>query len=360
MGRVELKYVKQVGDYLYFRRVIAGRHTYIRLPDPNDPQFSIRYQELLAEREGDGAWAGAGSFKALMAEFRKAPEYRKDINQVTRTNYDRYMGMFAERFGTKMVSSLTPPVVERLRAEMQDTPGKANNYIKVLRVLLAFGIRRGYTTSNAAAGVKMFELGEHKAWPPHVIAAALDKATPMTRLAIITGLCSGQRIGDCIKLRRSWIRDGILELKQGKTKKDVYVPVHPLWQAEIDATEDKAPTILYDRSGKPFASTATVRERVNDLMKIISPGEAFTFHGLRKNATNFLAELGLSAKQIGIITGMSIEMVEHYTRGIESRRIAEGLRETVFGGVIAPLRVVSGKSGGKSRNVPLRKGTENA
>lgn len=360
MGRIELKYVKQIGAYFYFRRVIAGRHTYIRLPDPNDPQFSIRYQELLAEREGDALWTTAGSFKALMAEFRTSPEYRKAINQTTRNNYDRYMNLFADRFGDKAVASLTPPVVERLRAEMQDTPGKANNYIKILRAILAFGIRRGYATTNAAAGVKMFELGEHEAWPPHIIAAALAKSSPMTRLAVITGLCSGQRIGDCIKMRRNQVSGGILELKQGKTGKDVFVPVHPLWRAEIDATEDKASTILYDRSGKPFASTATLRERVGDMMKIISPDKGYTFHGLRKNATNFLAELGLSAKQIGVITGMSIEMVEHYTRGIDSRRIAEAMKETVTGGYIAPLRVVSGKTGGKSQITPLLKGNESA
>ncbi len=74
----------------------------------------------------------------------------------------------------------------------------------------------------------------------------------MTRLAIITSLATGQRIGDCITLRHNDIADGLLTIVRAKTGKTVHVPVHPEWRAAIDALPKKAVTILYDRSGAPF------------------------------------------------------------------------------------------------------------
>lgn len=88
-------------------------------------------------------------------------------------------------------------------------------------------------------------------------------------------------------------------------------------------TEPGASTILYKRghARKPYASPDGIQKRLRELMtelgfvvrdeegrpldkdgKVVVPGEThpetlYTYHGLRKNATNYLAELGLRGRR---------------------------------------------------------------
>ena len=72
----------------------------------------------------------------------------------------------------------------------------------------------------------------------------------MTRLAIITELCSGQRIGDCIRMQYGWITAGIMEFTQEKIRKggvtkDVAVPMHFLWIEELAKLPKKSVTLPF-------------------------------------------------------------------------------------------------------------------
>ena len=76
--------------------------------------------------------------------------------------------------------------------------------------------------------VEMLDIGEHEPWPREVLEAALEIATPMTRLAILTGYYTGVRIGDAVRLQHIWITGGFLEFKTEKNKALVALPVEPL------------------------------------------------------------------------------------------------------------------------------------
>jgi len=338
MVRVTLKYVKRIGGYYYFRK--GG--VYTRLPDIDSPQFSQRYQTLIANKPGPDD-AQRGTLAALIADFRASSDYRgKHIKASTRENYARYLGIIAADYGARPYATITVRIVKIMRDKFQDQPGKANNFLAVLRRLLEFGRGGGLIDVNPAAGIGYLEIGEHQPWPEGLVERALATASPMTRLAIITGLCGGQRIGDCIAMRHTDIAQGLLVIRQEKTDKQVFVPVHPDWRAAIDELPKRATTILYDRSGKPFGSTDTLQARLRDLMDKLG-GRGFTFHGLRKNASNRLAELGLSPHEIGVVTGMSLEMVQHYTKGAASRAIANRIAGTVNSGTVVNIRRNAGK-----------------
>ena len=93
----------------------------------------------------------------------------------------------------------------------------------------------------------------------------------MTRLAIVTGLCSGQRIGDVVRMQYGGIRDGIMQFTQQKVRrggvtKDVAIPMHPFWVEELAKLPRNAVTLLYERSGVPFKTTAAIQERLRKLM----------------------------------------------------------------------------------------------
>ncbi|MES2902852.1 MAG: hypothetical protein V4696_01580 [Pseudomonadota bacterium] len=335
MGRIDLKNVHQKKDgRVYYRKKEAGRDYYVRLPAIDDPNFAEAYQRVSKTQEREPV--KRGTMAALVAEYRGSAEFRNIPSANTRQNYSRYLDIFVQDHGNKPVEAMSARDVLRERDKFGDKPGKANNWSARLNTLMKFGIRRGYRTTNPAADIKPLPIGEHEPWPREVLTAALANATPMTRLAIVTGLCSGARIGDAIKMQHSWHDGHVMQYRAGKNQTEVAVPMHPLWIAELAKHERKAVTLLYDRSGKPFKSTTALQERIRDLMKSID-SFGYSFHGLRKNAACYLAELGLSDTEIGSVVAMSPQTVRHYTKRSRALMIAIGAAERIKMGDVIPI-----------------------
>ncbi|WP_298091591.1 tyrosine-type recombinase/integrase [uncultured Sphingomonas sp.] len=353
MGRLSLKNVTERphgSGNLYFRRKVAGKDTYIRLPDADHPDFHAEYRRLSApdsKRKGPAT----GSIGALVALYRANPEY-KSLELSTRINQARYLDLIDQQIGERSVRGIRPTHIYTIRDRMAETPGKANAWVSVLRSLLAYATRLDMRGDNPASGIKRLELGEYEPWPADLLAVALEKATPMTRLAIVTGLCSGQRVSDCIRMQYGWIDGGIMELTQKKTNKIVAIPMHGFWTGELKKLPRKATTLLYERSGAPFKTTGAVQKRFRDLMadkdvrevhadlvarELIDADATFSFHGLRKNACCYLLELGLSDTETGSILGMSSEMVRHYGKRARALMIARNAAERVTAGRIVPI-----------------------
>jgi integrase len=347
MGGLQVKNLCQKGGRFYYRRKVNGRDEYLRLPPPWHPDHARAYAEAANETERDKP--DAGSLAALVAAYRASPEYRLIPAASTRGNYGRYLDMIVAEHGKRSVTGVTVARIYDMRDKYQDKPGKANNWLTVFKALMSFAAKKGWRRDNPALGITALPIGEHEPWPAEVLEAALDKASAMTRLAIITGLCSGARIGDCVRMQHGWHDGAMMQFTTEKRKVDVAVPMHPLWLAEIAKVPRKAVTILYDRSGKPFASRRTLGERIRDLMKAIGH-EGYSFHGLRKNAACYLAELGLSDTEIGAICGMTPETVRHYTKRKRAFMIARGVAEKVKGGRV--LSIAGGRPGGRAASAP--------
>ncbi|MGE4430891.1 MAG: hypothetical protein AB7E05_09165 [Sphingobium sp.] len=328
---------------------------YIALPDPTDPRFAEELAKVNAEAEGTRQGPIHGSFGALALEFRAAlatgwtkKKKRKGAKALaanTLANYLRYVAMFegedlvyVSRRGEEKivrdlpVAGIRPAHIYQIRDTMAETPGKANNWLNVLKLMLTFATERDWRQDNPAIDISPLPIGEHEPWPAEVLERALISASPMLRLAIVTGLCSGQRVSDVIRIQHGWLKSGIMELSQVKTDVDVAVPVHPWWKSEIARIERKAITLLYDRSGKPFRSEDRIQERMRVLMRDLGYVDEenqllYTFHGLRKNACCYLLETGLSDTDVGAILGMTAETVRHYGKRARAYMIAKGAAE---------------------------------
>lgn len=333
--------VVDIDGRLYFRRRWrdgAKRRTqYLRLPAVGDPGFA----ERLAHARRDAPVRDAplpGTIAALCTEFRASVRRRK-LSDRTRANYLIYVDRIERDHGHRIVRELTPYDVARIRDRMADRPGTANNYLSVLRLMMAFAAERDRSVrSNPVAGIKPLEIGEHEPWPAEVITAALAAATPMLRLAIITGLCGGQRISDCIRMQHGWHDGRIMELTTQKNKASVAIPMHPLWLKEIAVVPRKSVTILYDRSGAPYASVEPIQSRIRALMASIGQGQAgYSFHGLRKNACCYLLEMGLNDQQVGSLLGMSAQIVRHYGKRARALMVADDLADRIAGATVTLL-----------------------
>jgi integrase len=335
MGRYALKNVQQKDGRLYYRRKVAGKDQYLRLPDADDPNFAQAYQEAAHTARRDEP--ARGSIAALVAAYRASSDFRTIPSPTTRANDSRYLDMIALEHGHRSVAGVRPFHVNTIRDRMQDKPGKANNWLRVFRSLMSYAAANDWRGDNPAAGVKALKLGEREPWPANVLEKALAAATPMTRLAIVTGLCSGARIGDAVRMQHGWHDGAMMEFVTSKNKADVAVPMHPFWLAEIAAMPRRAVTILYERSGRPFQTTGALQARIRALMEEIGE-EGFSFHGLRKNACCYLAELGLNDSEIGAIVGMTPQIVRHYTKRARALMIARSVADRVTGGDVLQMR----------------------
>ena len=335
MGGLQLKHVQEKGGRLYYRRKIHGRSVYRRLPPADHPDFARAYLE--ACRPVERARPAQGSLAALVAAYRASSDFKTIRSDRTKTNYMRYLDMIVEDHGHRSVVGVRPVHVRQIRDKMQDKPGKANNWLNVMKTLMGFAAQNDWRGDNPAREIKMLPIGEWEPWPADVLAKALEVASPMTRLAIITGLCSGARIGDAIRMQHNWHDGLIMEFTASKNKADVAVPMHFLWREELKKVDKKATTLLYDRQGRPFKSPRAIEERLRDLLEKIGETRQFVFHGLRKNACCYLAELGLNDSQIGAIVGMTADTVRHYSKRSRSLMVAKDVAKRVTGGNIMAI-----------------------
>lgn len=349
MGGLKMKGVCQKDGRTYFRRKVAGRDVYTRLPLLDDPGFAAAYAK--ANGNTERSRPGAGTLAALVADFRGSSAFRSIPSPKTRANYSRYLDLISIDDGHRTVRGIRPSFVAKMRDRHQDKPGKANNWLTVFKLLMDYAAVNDWRGDNPADPVKALPIGEHEPWPADVLELALAAADPMDRLTIISGLCSGARIGDAIRLQHGWHDWRIMEFVTSKNGAHVAIPMHPLWTAEIRAVERKAVTLLYDATGKPYASTGTVQARVRRLMEAIgSPTyisngrtRGYSFHGLRKNAACYLKELGLNDTEVGSICGMTPETVRHYTKRARALMVARGAAERIVKGDVVMLKGGRGK-----------------
>ena len=356
MGRCVIPGVCEKNGSFYRRfKVRQGdrwKDLYVPLPHPTDSDFAPELERVNASHKSGGrSGAAAGSIAALAAEFRAAlangwtrktrKKGTKPLADSTMRNYLRYVAMIEKEHGHRLVRDMRPAHVYRIRDGMGATPGKANNYLNVLKLMMAFACQRDWRDTNPAQEVPLLPIGEHEPWPQDVLQRALQEATPMLRLAIITGLCTGQRVSDCIRIQHGWLKGGIMQLSQIKTDVDVAVPIHALWRQEIARVERRAVTVLYDRAGRPFQSEDRIQERIRRLMHDIGQVDdrgqlLYTFHGLRKNACCYLLELGLSDTVVGAILGMTPETVRHYGKRARTLMLAQTAAATIACGKMLP------------------------
>jgi integrase len=353
MGRLTLKNVcekpRKRKNRLYFRRKVAGKDIYVPLPDFDDPKFAEEYEKLSAP-EKTRQKPKSGTFAALVIEYRSASEFKTIRSDKTRRNTIYYLSLIEEDHGHRSVHACMRADVKKMRDIFADKPGKANNWLAVFKKILAFAMDIGWRHDNPAAGISLLPTGEHEPWPTNVLNAALEKASLMMKLAIVTGLCSGARVGDVIRMAHRWHDGHIMQFTTskavGRRKKgvDVAIPMHPIWLAAIALVPREAPTLLYDRNGKPFSSEKAIQERMRALMRsigsptYISNGKPrlYSFHGLRKNAACYLAELGLNDTQIGAICAMTPETVRHYSKRKSALKIAQDVAEKITRGDVLP------------------------
>ena len=234
----------------------------------------------------------------------------------------------AEVHGHKPVALLERRHIKQWRDARSETPGMANMVVRVMRMLLAYAVENEYRKDNPAHRIKLFELGEHRAWEDDECAAFEKRWAPgtMQRRAYALALYTGQRCGDLARMTRAHRKDGAIRVMQqktskGKTNEEIWIPLHRVLAAEL-ALGGEHMSYLTRADGSAFDSDSLSAWFADAIDQAGLP-EGCVLHGLRKKAAQMLAEVGCSTHEIASITGhRALKQIEDYTKAANQRALA--------------------------------------
>lgn len=383
MATIKLKGVverpNKDGTTRFYRRIterVNGKQrvTYATLPHLSDPNFATELAKInsalrapVPQREAPQL----GTISALIKDFRATLPHREGkkgekLSKSSIDNWNTYLKQIEADHGRKIVAELETHHLKKIQNGMLANPGKCNAYMSRFKVLLQFGADEGWIKFNPATNLGTKKTGENLPWPGTVIAEVLERADRQLRLAIVSGLCSGLRISDIIKMRESWIKPGpILEVPPSvKTNTEAFVPMHARWIEEIEAAKAASAdmtvrplTLLHLQNGESYKTPNELQKALRKIMRDLgyiarddqgrpldkdgqpvtkeagnNPDALYSFHGLSKNAICYLAELGLDDNTIGAIVGKTAQTVRHYSKQKRLLMIAKLSAGTVIAG----------------------------
>lgn len=312
-------------DYYYFQRNRGTERAEApqRLPDdPNSPEFWAEYARLSAHIHV--LKPATDTVGHLIDAWQASPEWRQ-MSDNTRENWGRACVRIRAAIGGFAVKTIEPRHVLALRDQFSATPATASALLRCLSSMCTWSVLRGWRLDNPCREVKPLKGGEGYApWSWNVIEAA-EAELVAKRLdlwwAVALALYTGQRQGDVLAMRWDVMQGDVVLVRQEKTGKRLAVPLHANLAGVIATIPRRAVTILTDPDGRPWTADrfkgAWNRWKPQAVLK-----QGLVFHGLRKSAVVMLLEAGCTDAEVSAITGQSREMVVHYAKQVNQRRLA--------------------------------------
>lgn len=266
----------------------------------------------------------------VVGEYLNSQEFRclKPISQEVYANaLNRWIA--DEKLRNCPIASIARKDIEATLAPLSQ--GAANFMFKRVRVLMRFAQARGYRQDDGCNGIKAKPINKpHHSWTDDELAqyCAHHALGTRPRLALELAISLGQRRGDIARMRWADIKDGRIEVKQGKTGAELSILIHPDLQAALDLVpaEERGETIIC-RAGRPKGKPLTVESFGNLFAEWIEEAglpERCVLHGLRHATGRCLAEGGGTEKQIAAVTGhKTLGMVARYTKAASQSKLAD-------------------------------------
>lgn len=297
-----------------------GQPVLTRLPDIRDPRFGDCYARAKATRTNRRNRQGTLTLDGLIRQFEKSPEFRsRSFN--TQRSYTLYLARANALMRTKHGESWPVKLIERkdilaLRDSMADTPGAASQAVRAMSALFAWAVDNERAKVNPAERVKKFAAEPHKPWPQELVEEGLSD--PQVGMAVALLYFTGQRINEVVRMSWADINGDHMRVYVQKTKQRMDVAILPEL-AEMLARQPKlAPTILTNANDASWTQSG-LRQKLQDWAK--ARGHKIVPHGLRKNAVNSLLEAGCTGAEVNGITGQSLQMIEHYAKGVNRLKL---------------------------------------
>jgi integrase/recombinase XerD len=321
------------GNIRVYVRVPGRRKVRIKAQFGTD-EFIAAYNAAVSDHVAPPRQAGPakqGSFRHLCVLYYSSPSFKR-LDEATQTWRRRALDAICEKHADKPVALLTPRHIRMLRDERADQPGAANQRLKALKALFAWGCEEKpeIVLLNPTWGVRKIKYATegHHSWTAEEIKQYRERHPigSKARIALDLLLYTGGRREDAVGLGPQHVRDARIRFTQAKNEHlnpvVVDIPLHPELAATIAATRSGHLTFLITAYGKPY-TPAGFGNAMRDWCDQANLRHC-SAHGLRKACATALAEAGATAHEIASVTGhQSLEEVERYTRAARKKKLAD-------------------------------------
>jgi integrase len=329
MTRLRLPYIHEYRDKdgrlrRYVRRRGLPR---VRLPGlPGSPEFMAAYQAAIAGAAPEKrAHAGAGTMKALVIDYYRSAAFanlRPNSRRVYRIALDAVVRDHGHRYATELTTDKAAKVIEAVGASH---PAMGNLVHSALRALMVYAVKMKLRPDNPITGIARYKTGTHHTWTEEEL-TTFEKRWPLgtrERLAYALLLYTGQRGGDVVRMRRSDIVNGAINVTQEKTGAELKIAIHPALGRAIKSGPALGIYLIgEDRTGRPI-TRASLTRLMKRAARLAGLPVRCVPHGLRKAILRRLAEHGASAKQIAAVSGHeTLREIERYTRAADQAALS--------------------------------------
>ena len=316
----------------YFRRPGFKQ---VPLPGlPWSPSFMAAYEaamkgEALPRKEIGESRSQPGTIAALVAAYFSSPQF-KGLSASTQATYRGIIERFRREHGHRRIVTLQRDKLAEMLGNRAATPTAANNWLRMVRMLMQFAIFINMRGDDPTLGIKTLKVRSagFLTWGEDQIAAYRKKHALGTkaRLALELLVNTGQRRSDVVRMGRQHIRDGVLSLRQQKTGVVIEIPVLPEMQAALEAMpKSEHLTFLTTEYGKAFTA-AGFGNWFRDRCKEAGLAKGYAAHGLRKAAATRHANSGATAHELMAWFGWTtLKEAERYTRAANRKQLAQAV-----------------------------------
>lgn len=307
----------------------SGQPTVYPKSKPGSQEFLAEYDSFargktfaVVGKQG----SAPGTVNALVARYYTSSEWQ-GLRPTTQATYRGIIERFRVEHGDKRVASLKRDNVKTMLDKKAASPAAANNWLRILRMLMQYSIQLEMRLDDPTVGVKPVKNNSKgfEIWTEHNIAQFRQHHVLGTRarLALEILINTIQRRGDIVRMGIQHIRAGTLSIVQEKTGTLVEIPVLAELQQAIDASAGKHLTFLTTHNGKAFTA-AGFGNWFREVCDEAGMPNGYTAHGLRKAGATRLADAGCSDHEIMAWGGWTtIKEVQRYTKTANRKRNAQ-------------------------------------
>lgn len=247
---------------------------------------------------------------------------------ITQQTYRVQIEPLRVQLGQIPLKQFQPKHVVALMEQKAGKPGAANNILKMLKILFAYGGKSGLMTTNPAANVEKESYAPQGSETWRAEHEALFRAKWLLgspqRTAFEIMVNTSLRIGDAVKMGPQHVKeDGKLHVRTGKTRAELTLPILPNLRLALDAAPTPHLTYLATAQGRT-RSTKAAYSWFSDAAREAGLPAGYTAHGLRKDLLTTLAENGATDQQMMAVSGhKSSRQLQPYLQKARQKGLAE-------------------------------------
>jgi integrase len=290
------------------------------------PEFLAAYSAAVGGGKGNAPpkpRASRGTLRWLVEHWQRSSDWAA-TEMATRKQRENILLHVLGKSGDRAIEDIDAAAIKAGREKRMATPHAANNFLKTMRALFRWAKDEQLVEVDPAREVKFLKV-KTEGFPPWGMedVHAYRRRWPIgttQRLALELFINTGLRRGDAAIVGPQHVREGIINIRAGKTKTAIYTPILPALAQAIDAGPIGEMSFITSQYGRPMK-----KESLGNKFRqwCDAAGVKKSAHGIRKLAATVIADNGASEQELQALFGWTTNAMSGiYTRERDRKRQA--------------------------------------